>query len=116
MSKIKGFTIFEVVVAIVLLGIAISATIFSLTAARMYSMSAKHHYEASNIARDEIEYIIATHDMSMSPSSVTLDGQLYNVNPVLYGGNDYVDVTVSWTEKMWVDVVTSEKIVLRLNW
>ena len=70
MTRDKGFALLEVCVAILLLGIVIAATAFSLTAARMYATSAKHHYLAASLARYEIENIVATRDGS--PSSYNI--------------------------------------------
>lgn len=114
MTTNRGFTLIENVVAIILLGIVITATVFSVTTARMYVTAARHHYQAISLARDEIERIIA----GEAPFSgeVTIDavtgltGSMSVSNPTV----NTVDVTVSWTEEMWADLSMNETIVMVL--
>ena len=110
----KGFTLMENVIAALLLGIIVTATIFSFATARMYAATARHHYQAINLARDQVEGIIAGE--AASPGTVTIDsvpgltGNLSVTNPT----TDSIDVTVTWTEDMFSDVAMSETIVLIL--
>lgn len=110
----KGFTLLENVLAVFLLGIVITATIFSITTAKMYTTSSRHHTAALNLARAQIERILA--GAAPSPGPVTIDavtgvtGTLSVSNPTV----NTAQVTVSWTEEMWGSVSKEETIIVYL--
>ncbi len=110
----RGFTLAENLIAVILLGIVIVAIVVSFASARMYTATATHHYQAINLARDQIEKILS--GQAASEGVVTIDtatglaGDLAVSNPT----TETLDVTVSWTEKMWADSDHSETIVFFL--
>ena len=116
MAGRRGITLFENVTAVVLLGILVSGTIFSFASAKMWANAARHHYEAVNIARAGLEYILAggaAGDLDSTPTidpGTGLTGTLAVANPTA----ETIDVTVSWTEPMWTSATRSETIVMRL--
>lgn len=115
MPNRKGLTVAENVVAIVLTGLIIGATVFSFTASKIWIDIAKHHYRAINLAREETEFLIqkGIQTGEIPPVSETipietsyiLDGTrsvsyvFDNTNPI--DVTVTVTVSVAWTERMW---------------
>lgn len=118
MVKNKGFTLIENITAIVLIGIVITATIFSFVSARVWVSMSRRRYQAVCLAREEIEKIIAG-EVDSSPKNylnILIDGDtglLGNMavtNPTLTS----VDITVSWTEPLLANMAVSETLVFIL--
>lgn len=114
----KGITIVENIISAFLVGTVVAATMFSMVSAQRYTASANHHYQAINIVRDEMENILSG-EVVISPGSsyarnVVIDNviNLPGVITVNYSGATFnVDVSATWTEGMWSNVASEERIV-----
>lgn len=115
MTKNRGITLVESMIAIVLLGIVITAMVYSFGSARMYAASARHRIQAINNARDKVEKIIQAGVIEgyASPG----DGVTYSPSPAPdpAAGTVDVTVTVSWTEIMWSNITQFESLIVTLN-
>ena len=122
----KGITLIENMAAIVLLGILITAMVFSFAAARMYAASARHKYAAINFARERMEDIIragiTVGDTAPPDESVILDPRTAAEGDELWGILSYiydidgaamtaaVTISVDWTEEFFSDIANNEMI------
>jgi len=111
----KGFTLLENSIAILLLGIIITVTLLSLVTARMYTVATKHNYQAINLAREEIEKILAGQTPSTGAVTIDADTALLGTISVSYPTTNTAQITVSWTEKMWASIAKSETIVVYVS-
>jgi prepilin-type N-terminal cleavage/methylation domain-containing protein len=119
MKKNKGFALSEVLLAILLIGIVISSTIYGLVSAQMFTAKARHHYSAVSIARDTAERIMAGEtvaggDVVIEAAPDAADNLVGNLaitaDPA--GVDNTWQITVSWTEEMWGTTNESETIVM----
>jgi Tfp pilus assembly protein PilV len=114
----KGVTIVENIISIFLMGIIVTSTMFALVSTQRYITASNHHYQAINIARNELERIFSG-DILIQPGNsytqtVTIDNArsltgTLNVNYSSVTSN--VDVTVTWNENMWTNQASQEQIV-----
>jgi len=127
----RGVTLIECVTAILLMGMLITAMVFSFATARMYAAYARHSYTAINFARESMEITtqagITVGDSAPSDESVVIDPRTTASGDELYGTMShkysinatsltaYVTVEVAWTEGFWQAVAKKESIACYLN-
>ena len=112
----KGLTLVENIIAILLLGIVIAASVFALASARMYTTAARHHYQAAILAREKIEDIDAGGEGDAGTEDVVIDSSigLSGTRTVAYTASEVLDVNVSWVEEMWTNLPSNEKVIMRM--
>ena len=100
----KGITIIENLIAVVLVAIVVSATIYGFASAQRYMALARHHYRAASYAREAVERQLYSALMTQRPvSQLEIDP---NSNPPLLASSAAVitddgrtiEVTVNWVE------------------
>ncbi len=114
----KGLTITENLISVVLVGIIVAATLFSMVSAQRYIASANHHYQAINIARDELENIFSG-EIVITPGSsyarsITIDNVTNLTGTITVDYSDTtlnMDILVTWIEGMWTNQASQETIV-----
>lgn len=114
----KGVTLIENVVAIAIMAIVIPATMLSHVSAQRNMTVSRHHYQAVNIARNELEQILSG-EIIIVPGvsytrSVSIDGTTgLNGNIVVNypAATLNVDIVVSWVEAMWTDLDSQESLI-----
>ncbi len=127
----RGITLIENMAAVVLLGILITALVFSFAAARMYAASARHKYAAISFARERIEGIIqagiTVGDTAPPDESVILDPRtaaagdelsgtlsyIYDIDGVAMTAN--ITVSVDWTEEFFSDIANNEMLSVTIE-
>jgi len=116
----KGITLVENLISILLIGMVASTAMYSQVSSQKYLASAKHHYQAINLARDEMENITAG-EIILDPGNtytrnVVIDNEtaLIGVINVDYSDFSNVEITVNWTDSIWTNIVSSETLILRL--
>ncbi len=114
----KGYLLMECVVSSLLLGVFISCTLLALVSSKMASATAKHKYLATSLARETIEGALTTYG---DPAALTtfvfsIDNIDYTATPQMYSGDEFLAVTVTWTEGLGAVFNGTETIAVRVPW
>ncbi|MEE8360073.1 MAG: prepilin-type N-terminal cleavage/methylation domain-containing protein [Candidatus Omnitrophota bacterium] len=114
MVRPRGISLIECIIAIVILAIVITSAIFALSTARFQVTTARHHYQAINIARDRIEDIISGGSAAAGVTPVVIDPStgLGGNLTVSYPVAGRIDITVDWDETLFSDTNFTETIVM----
>lgn len=110
----KGFTLVEIVMSALILGITISPMLFSINMSRMNAEKAKHYTEAMNHARAAMEQYINEGTVYTLPDGAvkTLNGSCSVTTTAYALGIDNVTVTVSWNERGMGGVTNTASVEL----
>ncbi|MBV8782114.1 MAG: prepilin-type N-terminal cleavage/methylation domain-containing protein [Phycisphaerae bacterium] len=103
----RGFTLIEVLATLLLMAIVIPAAMEGITLAVSASSSAQHRSEASGLAEEKLNELLATGDWQSGSLSGNFDGDFAGYHWVatvtpwdqdISGQNiQEIDLTVSWT-------------------
>lgn len=106
----QGFTLIEVMIAVLLTAIAMAGIIALYTSETRASGTARHATEATVLAQDQLERLrtstavssIAPHEVDLTPSGAIVSGvgiftRQWIVTPSVVGYTD-LEVTVGWAE------------------
>lgn len=118
----NGLTLVEMVVSVLILGLALGVMLGTFVMGRMSATKAKHHIEAMNHARAAMELL--KNNLSAA-SSTEWNDLKNNVSATLPGGNLHdpnisgtglktVTVTISWNERQSPPPI-SEKLVTLIS-
>jgi type II secretion system protein I len=72
-SRIRGFTLIEVLVTLLLIGLVIPAIMRAITTAAAVAGSARHSAEAAALAKSQLDSLVLTVSQGQNP---TLSGEL----------------------------------------
>jgi type II secretion system protein I len=108
-SSVRGFTLIEVLVTLLLIGIVIPAILHAITSAAMAGSSARHRNDAAALANSQLASIILAVSQGQNPNltgEVEQDGFNYNWQATVTPWNQDtssmgiqdIDVTMRWTE------------------
>jgi type II secretion system protein I len=108
-SRAHGFTLIEVLVTLLLIGIVIPAIMHAITAAAAAGNSARHRNDAAALANSQLASLILAVSLGQSPNltgQLDQDGFNYywqaTVNPWNQDtsslGIQDIDLTMKWTE------------------
>jgi len=97
----KGFTLFECLIAILILGIFSGAMIGTFMVGKLSVVRAKHHTQAINHARAAIESIISGSTFTLPSGDIKTMGGSYTQNITGVGtGIKTIKVIISWNEQL----------------
>lgn len=116
MVSSRGISLIENLIAILLLAIIVTSGFLALSSSRMYVLTARHHYQGINLARERLEDIISGGDASLGVTAVAVDpatGLNGNLT-VSYPVAGTIDVSVTWNDGLWGNIASQETIVMRL--
>jgi type II secretion system protein I len=108
-SSVRGFTLIEVLVTLLLIGIVIPAILHAITSAAMAGSSARHRNDAAALANSQLASIILAVSQGQNPNLTgeeEQDGFNYNWQATVTPWNQDtssmgiqdIDLTMKWTE------------------
>jgi len=102
LRNIKGVTIIENLIAVFLIAVVVSATIYGFASAERYMALARHHYRAAGYAREALEREMSgitqrpVAELEIDPN--TNPPLLATSGAVIADDGRTIEVTVNWLE------------------
>jgi prepilin-type N-terminal cleavage/methylation domain-containing protein len=105
-----GFTLIEILVTLLLIGIVIPAIMHAITAAAEAGNAARHRNDADDLAKSQMAYLILAVSQGQNPilsADAALDGSQYHWQASVQPWNQdtttlgiqEIDLTVSWADR-----------------